>query len=115
MSTDVWTITVTALAVAIGGFSILRLVRVWTVTPPDDLTRIHAHLEGLVGEAGPNKRVVDIVHNGGTLGSRYEPPKRRYIVTLQGPDGATEQRTVFIAVGLLGSGAMTVLPHGRWR
>ncbi len=89
---------------------ILRNVRVWRVTPEADLSRIRAEFGGLAGLGGPNKRVVDIVHDGGRLGTRSHPPRRQYVVSLQGPDGAIEKRTVLIEAGLFGPGDMILEP-----
>ncbi len=84
------------------------------------MRRIRADLEGFVGEAGPNKRVLDVTRSGSEPGGRYSLPKRRYVVTLQGADGATEKRVILIEAGLFGPGSMTLGPvlsrssNGPW-
>lgn len=75
---------------------------------PRDITRIRASLEGICGDAGPHRKVVDIVFLGGTLPSRYSTSERRYCVTLSRPDGSTEKRVVTIPVTLFGEGRMSI-------
>lgn len=100
------------LATAFIGFFAARLlvkpVLAFTSTPKDDLSRIRAELEGLQGEAGPSMKVVHIARSGGTLPTRSHDAERSYLVTLQRPDGSTEQRTVRIEVAFLGEGRMSL-------
>jgi hypothetical protein len=114
MTIDASTVLPVAVIVGIFGFIVLRFVLVTAVTPQSDLARIRVELGGLQGKAGPNKQVTDIVHKGGTPGSRSSPPKRRYVVTLEDPDGSTEQRIVWVAAGFFENGEVTVERRGAW-
>jgi hypothetical protein len=94
------------------GYVLIKIVvkpaLAFSKTPASDLSRIHANLEGLVGLAGVNRKVLDIVRAGTTLPTRYTDAARIYKVTLERPDGTTERRTVNIEVGLFGEGQLTV-------
>jgi hypothetical protein len=106
-----WLSTLIAIAF-LGFFVVLYLVKpvlAVTTTPKEDLTRIRANLEGPAGEAGPLMQVVDIQRDGIRMtGSRYADPARAYRVTLQRPDGTTQQRTVQIKASLFGQGGLSV-------
>jgi TonB family protein len=101
-----------AMIAAVLGWLLTRLVvkpiLAFRTSPPADLSRIRANLEGISGAAGPARKVLDITHLGGTLPSRHSDPQRRYRVTLARPDGATERRIVMITVALFGEGQMTL-------
>lgn len=106
-----WMSAIIAIAF-LGFFVALYLVKpvlAATTTPKDDLTRIRANLEGPAGEAGPSMQVVDIQRDGIRMtGSRYADAARAYRVTLQRPDGSTQQRTVQIKASLFGGGDLSV-------
>ncbi len=110
MNVDPFAVFVIAVMLGVGAFYIFGQAKLFGGTPDADVHRIHADLEGLIGEAGPNKRVLDIVRDGSEPGGRYSPPKRRYVVTLQGPDGMAQKRVILIEAGLFGPGALTLGP-----
>ncbi|MDF2899984.1 MAG: TonB protein [Phenylobacterium sp.] len=87
---------------------LVKPIMAFKTQSPSDVTRIRARLEGIAGDAGPHRKVLEIIHLGGTLPSRYSDSERRYRVTLARPDGSTEQRLVTLPVSFLGEGEMTV-------
>jgi TonB family protein len=87
---------------------LVKPIMAFKTPSPTDLTRIRARLEGISGDAGPNRKVLEIMHLGGALPSRYGGSERRYRVKLSRPDGSTEQRIVTIPVSFLFEGDMTI-------
>lgn len=87
---------------------LVKPIMAFKTPSPSDLTRIRARLEGISGDAGPNRKVLDIAHLGGTFPSRHSGSERRYRVKLSRPDGSTEQRIVTIPVSFLFEGEMTI-------
>lgn len=105
-------VIVTLVATMIG-VPLIQSILPFTTTPPADVVRIKANLGGIAGLAGIYRNVVDVRRIGGSFAGRSTPAKRKYLVTLERPDGQTEQRVVWIAVTLFGYGALDI--EGRSR
>ena len=92
------------LAIFVIGGMVGRLIWVLRQNPPSDIAHIKANYEGLQGKAGPNMVVISTTRSGFYLGSRSEPPYRKYNVLLRGLDGLEKRRVVGVSVGILDSG-----------
>lgn len=97
-----------ALVTAVLVMPLVQSILAYTTTPEGDLVRIKANLSGIAGLAGVYKRVVDVRRVGGSPAGRSYPARRKYLVTLERPDGQCEERIVWISVALFGYGDLVV-------
>lgn len=103
-------VVIVALTAWMASHYLVKPILAFKTAPPGDVTRIRARLEGIYGDAGPYRKVLEVVYLGGTLPSRYSASKRRYRVRLGRPDGSTENRIVTISVTFFGEGEIAVGP-----